>query len=334
MFMTWLAARKSALRVLAASFMACAWGGAWGQQPAGAPRECPSDEMVVTLLGTGTPSLSPNRFGASNLVQACGMNLLFDAGRGASIRLAQAGVRPSALDAVFLTHFHSDHVNGLADVWMSGYVGARSQRRQSPMPLYGPRGTLKLAEGMRAAHHADVEIRSADEGVAAAIAGIETHEFDAGVVFERHGVRVTAFHVLHGEKIKPAVGYRVDYRGRSVVISGDTTYERNVVQAAKGVDLLIHEVGVGPANAQNQPNIQQVLAHHTSPEEAGRVFQEAGPRLAVYTHMVRLGAPGMASLDQIVERTRSTYDGPLVIGEDLLRFRIGRAITVVPLLGE
>jgi ribonuclease Z len=299
--------------------------------PAAEPPSAPP-EMVVTLLGTGTPALDPTRFSQSTLVQAGGLNLVFDAGRGAAIRLVQAGVGLGDVDGVFLTHFHSDHIVGLDDIFMTGYLPAL-QGRSRPLQLYGPTGTKHIGDGLMETFSADTSIREADEGVPPEGAKIESHEFDHdGVMFSRNGVKVTAFMVHHGDLIKPSYGYRVDYKGRSVLISGDTTFNQNVIKYGKGVDVLIHEVAAAPAELASNPVFVPVLAHHTLPEEAGRVFAADRPKMAVYSHIVliRTATVPPISLDELVARTRTTYDGPLTVGADLMRFEIGEQVKVVP----
>ena len=288
--------------------------------------------MVVTLLGTGTPALDPTRFSQSTLVQAGGLNLVFDAGRGSSIRLAQAGVNLGAIDGVFLTHFHSDHVVGLADLWMTGYIPALGGR-PGPLQLYGPTGTKHIGDGLMDTFSADTSIREADEAVPPESARISSHEFaHDGVILDRDGVKVTAFEVDHGDLIKPAYGYRVDYAGHSVLISGDTRYNQNVVKYGKGVDVLIHEVAAAPAALQDSPLVAPVLAHHTSPEDVGRVFAADRPKMAVYSHIVliRTATVPPIGLDELEARTRTTYDGPLTVGADLMRFEIGVEVEVIP----
>jgi len=289
-----------------------------------AQTEAPSKEMVVTLLGTGTPLNDPKRFGFSNLVQAGGLNLLIDAGRGASIRLGQLGVPLGKIDAVFISHFHSDHINGLGDIYSTGYIPVPTLGgRKDALNVYGPAGTQRLVEGMRAAYALDVETRMADGEVKESATQMIGHEFDEGVVFEKEGVRVTMFKVFHGENIEPSVGYRVDYGERSVTFSSDTKYHENVVKHGKGVDLLVHETGAAPMETMKNPVVQTILNHHASPEDAGRAFSEAGPKVAAYSHVVRLFGPnGQVSMAEVVERTRETYSGPLVVGEDLMQFRL------------
>jgi ribonuclease Z len=143
-------------------------------------------------------------------------------------------------------------------------------------------------------------------------------------------VRVIAFTVDHGPAIKPAVGYRIEYGGRSVVISGDTRYDQNVIKYGTGADLLIHEVCVARPELLGNIIVQRIMAHHTNPQEAGRVFSQAKPKLAVYSHFVLLATdatPPIADNDIVVE-TRKTYDGPLEVGEDLMSFEIGNTVTV------
>lgn len=286
----------------------------------------PSGEMRVTLLGTGSPQLNPDRFGPSILVQAGGLNLVFDAGRGCTIRLNQVGVPLGKVDGTFLTHFHSDHINGLPDLWMTSYIRSPYAARTTPFRLYGPTGTARIARAMYETFRDDVTTRMADEGVPEAATRIEAHEFpEAGAVaFDERGVRVTAFQVEHGARIHPSVGYRIDYQGRSVVLSGDTRFSPNLINHARGVDLLVHEVCDIPKGAEKDPTAVAIQQHHTSPEEAGRVFAETKPRLAVYSHIVLVGRPPLKTptVDAVLARTRTVYKGPLTAGEDLTRYTI------------
>lgn len=286
--------------------------------------------MSVTLLGTGTPTLSAERFGFATLVQAGGLNLVFDAGRGSSIRLSQIGVPLGRVDATFITHFHSDHLNGLADLWATSLLPTPQNRRAEPFQLYGPTGIEPIAKAMYAMFEPDVAIRVADGEVRSDVAQINTHTFNQnGVVFERNGVRVSAFEVDHGEAIKPSYGYRVDYDGHSVVLSGDTRYDPRVLEAARGVDLLVHEVCIIAPEVSNEAWAKPILGHHTSPEEAGRLFSQAKPRLAVYSHISRPGPRNPANDDaHLLARTQTQWSGPLKVGTDLMRIDIGDKVTV------
>lgn len=295
---------------------------------------CATDNqnIVVTLLGTGDPIPSPERLGPSILVQAGGLNLMFDAGRGSTIRLRQIGLWPGQIDAVFITHFHSDHLNGLNDLLTLGYIGRPGLRRTRPLEIHAPVGMKRIADAVRSSIDDDVRIRSADEKISPLGADMAVHEFTGdGPVFERNGVKVTAFAVDHGEFIKPAFGYRVDYKGMSAVFSGDTRFDQNLIAHAAGVDLLVHETAAAPAALANLEGVKAVLAHHTTPERAGEVFARTKPRLAAFSHITLIEdvanpAVGEAEIER---RTRQEWSGPLVVGEDLMRITIEGSIVSV-----
>ena len=279
----------------------------------------------VTLLGTGIPVPQPDRFGPATLVEAGGQVLLFDAGRGATIRLFQLGIPLSKVGPLFLTHFHSDHTVGIPDIWLSGWLGGPWARRITPFRVIGPTGTKELMSNLERAYAADIQVRMADEKYPAEGIKVIAEEFTGGgVIFDREGVRVTAFEVDHGDLIKPAFGYRVDFKGRSAVLSGDTRFNESVIKFGTGADLLIHEVAAVRPELLKDKQVERVMAHHTSPQEAGAVFSRAAPKLAVYTHLVMLAGPGVKALttEELVTRTRETYQGPLAVGEDLMAFEI------------
>jgi ribonuclease Z len=265
------------------------------------------------------------------LVEVGGQKLLFDAGRGAPIRLRQINVPVGKINALFITHYHSDHTTGIPDVWITGWVVGGPARRTTPFRVIGPVGAKELMSNLEKAYALDIKIRIEDEklppqGIATAV---EEFEND-GVVYQQNGVRVIAFTVDHGAAIKPAVGYRIEYGGRSVVISGDTRYDQNVIKYGTGADLIIHEVCVARPELLGNAIVQRIMAHHTNPQEAGRVFSQAKPKLAAYSHLVLLvtdATPPITDTDIVVE-TRKTYDGPLEVGEDLMSFEIGNTVTV------
>jgi ribonuclease Z len=294
-----------------------------------------ADELKVTLLGTGSPNPQVERFSMSTLVEAGGTRLLIDVGRGATIRLWQLGVSLGSIDAVFLTHFHSDHTVGLPDLWLTGWIDTPYGRRKTPFTIVGPVGTKELTDNLTLAYAADVRTRIADEHLPAAGARFDTREFsgDGKVVFERAGLEVVAFEVDHGAQIKPAYGYRVNYKGRSVVFSGDTRRSDNLVKHAAGADLLIHEVATANDQAlAANPGFKDIVAHHVTPAEAASIFNAVKPKLAVYSHLVFLSDTKFPrpTVDYLIDQTRKTYAGPLVVGQDLMSFTIGDDVTVRP----
>ena len=292
-----------------------------------------ADEFRVTLLGTGDPIPRVDRFGPATLVEVAGQRLLFDVGRGASQRITQLGIPLSAISAVFLTHFHSDHVTGIPDLWMTGWLPPPFGRRSVPFEVWGPTGTASMLKYLELAFEANTKIRIPDELLPPDGIKMVAHEFDHdGVVYAVNGVQVTAFAVNHGDLIKPAYGSRIDYKGRAVVISGDTRYDENLIKAARGADLIIHEVALAsPELLASSEQFRRIVGHHTTPEEAGMVFAKVNPKLAVYTHLVMLSGPTIpeAPLASLITRTRTNYQGPLVIGEDLMSFIVDDKVSIL-----
>ena len=301
-------------------------GAALAQSPPVAPPPLAPDEFRVTLLGTGSPAPVMRRFGPGVLVQAGGRNLLIDSGRGVTQRLFQLGIKLGAVDTLFITHLHSDHIVGIPDLWLTGWLEAGYAQRKGPFRVMGPAGSKNLMDGLVKAFDWDIKARIADQNLDPANLKPEVTEVTEGVVYDQGGVKVTAFAVNHGELLHPAFGYRVDYAGRSVTISGDTKFNENLIKHATGTDLLIHQVAAVRAALLENPVFKVILDHHTKPEEAGVVFTRTKPKLAVYYHFVLLGSPTVPPITEkeVVELTRTTYSGPLVVGEDLMAFRIDR----------
>jgi ribonuclease Z len=286
-------------------------------------QNAPKHSLKVTLLGTGTPRPIMQRFGPSILVEAGGQKLLFDCGRGCTQRLYQAKVPFSEVTALFLTHLHSDHIVGIPDLWLTGWINGR----RSPLQVWGPRGTQQMMKGLGQAYEFDIHIRrDVDEQIPGEGVVEKTTDIEEGVVYESGGVKVTAFNVDHGP-VKPALGYRVDYGGHSVVLSGDTRYSENLIKFAQGSDVLIHEVLAANAfealnAALTKQQIEKVMAHHTKTEEAAMVFAKVKPKLAVYSHIVPPNATDLLS------DTRKGYSGPVEVGEDLMSIEIGDMVEV------
>ncbi|HWK61755.1 MAG TPA: MBL fold metallo-hydrolase [Eoetvoesiella sp.] len=300
---------------------------------AAAPLAAQAKPLTITLLGTGSPAPNATRFSQSILIEAGSSKYLIDLGRGVTIRLAQLRIPMGKITASFITHSHSDHLNGLADFWMTGWIGTGYGGRTTPMVLYGPKGTEAMAKHLEMAFSENTRIRHADEKEPLSGIEIDAHDIKGGFSYEHDGIKITAFDTHHGDLIKPNFGYIIEYDGKKAVISGDTTYDERVAKAAKGADLLLHEVAyITPELMEKKPIFKAVAAHHTSPEEAGRIFAEARPTLAAFTHLViRLSGEqlDLPASNILLEQVGKTYDGPVVVGEDLMRFTIGDKAIIV-----
>jgi ribonuclease Z len=290
-----------------------------------------SPDIKVTLLGTGHPSPKLDRFGPSTLIEAAGQKLLFDCGRGTMQRAYQVKTKTQDYDKLFLTHLHSDHTTGIPDLWITGAIMGR---HDNPLKIWGPRGTRAMASNLEKAFAVDLKVRKEGEQryncIRASGKGIEIEaaDVDEGFVYEEDGVSVEPFRVNHYDysSDEPSLGYRVKYEDRSVVLSGDTCFCENLIRYSSGVDLLIHEVAAAPLGAELSNDVRYILSLHTLPEECGEIFSKVNPRLTVYYHVIQcLGV----SLEEVMDRTRKMYSGPLVFGEDLMRITVGKSVKVL-----
>jgi ribonuclease Z len=302
---------------------------AQGSRASEGPGTAPT--MRVVLLGTqGGPTFDAQRLGISTLVVAGSERLLFDAGRGVTTGLVRSGIRPADVTKVFLTHLHSDHVISLPELLISPWA---SQGRSVPLSVWGPAGTRSMMQHFQEAPAFDIHVRrDLDEKFPANGVRVVATEIKEGVVYTSGGVTVTAFLVDHGP-VRPAYGYRVDYRGHSVVLSGDTAPSDNLVKAAQGADVVIHELGgykqdpmlSGPAD-EVLPNshlsrrqLTTIAAHHTDGVEVGEVLERIKPKLAVFSHY---NADPQSTLSLI----RRHYAGRVEFGEESMTIDIGSTV--------
>ena len=189
-----------------------------------------------------------------------------------------------------------------------------------------------MMENLVKAFSWDVNTRTKEHNKIDSGALVIPADIKEGFIWEKNGVKVTPFTVRHAEFIDSALGYRVDYEGHSVILSGDTRYSENLIKYAKGTDVVIHEVAAANEKSmQTSPLINQILGFHTSPEDAAKVFEQSKPKLVIYSHIVLLTAePSLPppTVNEVISRTQKIYKGPLQMGEDLLSIEIGDSVKV------
>jgi len=299
---------------------------------AGAVVRAEGRSMKLTLLGTGTPIPDPARRGPSQVIDVGGALVLIDAGSGVVQRLVEAGygeladarLRPP-LARIALTHLHSDHVLGLADLLWSGWV---MRWWDEPPSIAGPPGTAALVDGLLAAFAYDLGVRTRGERLRRDWLAPRVEEIEEDWTSEGDGWRLRGFRVEH-EPVDQAFGYRLDGDGGAIVVSGDTRPSDNLIRQAQGADLLVHEVywrtgalwlRERAADADERARRLTIERYHTSSEEVGRVAAEADVRALVLSHILfRGGTP-----DDLERDTAASYRGTVTTGADLMTFDVGR----------
>lgn len=304
--------------------------------------------LHVVFCGTGSPLPDPGRAGPCTAVLAGGHFVLVDVGPGAMKQVALERLPRARLEAVLLTHFHSDHIGELGEAVVQSWIAGRT----APLHVYGPPGVEQVAAGFHQAYAFDAQYRVAHHGedampAAAAVPAATTVTLPeangTATVFEEDGLRVTAFAVDHAP-VAPAYGYRFDYRGRSVVISGDTKKSANLTTHAEGVDLLVHE---GLAAHMIEPVARyareagltrwakltsDIPTYHTTPIEAAEIAKAANVRMLAFTHMV-------PPLTNVIARrlflrgVSDTWNGPVQLGHDGMHFTLAPNQTTIDIEG-
>lgn len=289
------------------------------------------DGLHVGICGAGSPFPDQRRSGPCTLVLAGQRLFVFDAGSGSSRNVGNLGFLQGYIEAIFLTHFHSDHIDGLGELMLQRWVSTGNSR---PVDVYGPAGVETVLAGFMQAYGQDRHYRVAHHGDATVPAGgfggvARPFEARAGattVVLKDADLEVSAFVVDHAP-VHPAVGYKIVYKGRSVVISGDTKQSAEVLKAARGADLLLHEAlsptlvavfgrgaeGAGRANLKKV--FADILDYHATPEQAAQTAQQAGVGYLMFNHIVP--ALPLAALEKaFVGTAGDIFKGPMRVALD------------------
>jgi len=289
------------------------------------------DGLHVGLCGAGSPIPDDRRSGPCTAIVAGRRLFIFDAGSGSARNIGKMGLIQGRIDAIFLTHFHSDHIDGLGELLLQRWV---STGNVDPVALYGPVGVEQVAAGLMQMYAQDRNYRVTFHGEATLPIGgfgATAHPFSmnaAGrvVLLKDADLEIVAFQVDHGAA-HPAVGYRIQYKGRSVVLSGDTKKTRAIEREAAGVDVLVHEALSAPLMAileesaakASRPHLQKIFAdspsYHTSPEQAAEIARNAKVRYLLLNHIVP-GWPVPGLEQTFLGGAPDIYRGPIRVGMD------------------
>lgn len=284
--------------------------------------------ITVYLLGTGGPSYQANRFGPATLIKVGDAHFLFDAGRGVGQRIYECGIPLEKVDKLFLTHLHSDHTEGLPNLWMAPwFLIARPN-----LHIWGPPKTKSMTDGMVQMFAEDCRMRPTSFAKKEYLP-MYVQEFEkTGVVYDDGAVKITAFEVIHVPNY-PAFGFRLEHRGRVVTLTGDTTYHENIITYGKDCDVLVTNVNVvDDARLKHSPWTAMIMSRQTTPEQVADIANKTKPGMTVLSHVSKMGYSGIEGDNRIVERVKACYDGPLCMAYDRMRVELSPdgAIEVFP----
>lgn len=292
--------------------------------------------LHVGLCGTGSPMPNPQRAGPCNVVIAGNQVFVVDMGENGNRNLNLMGISAAKVKALLLTHFHSDHIDGIGPLMLYHWTRGAST---APLPVYGPEGVEQVVAGFNAAYALDHGYRIAHHGekvVPSSGGGAEARPFsvegNSAVILQGEGLTVTAFTVDH-DPIKPAVGYRFDYKGRSVCISGDAAKSANLIASCNGADLIVHDAlqprmvkdieaaFAAQGNANTAKIFHDIQDYHASPEQAAESAQAAGARMLVLSHLVP-PLPYAYLYPAFLGDAPERFDGEIIVGEDGMLFSL------------
>jgi ribonuclease BN (tRNA processing enzyme) len=282
-----------------------------GQQP----QMPPASKTRIVLLGTGNPGPLPDRSGPATAIVVNDTAYLIDFGPGvvrrASAAFLDKGIKalePTKLRVAFVTHLHSDHTVGYADLIFTPWTVGR----RVPLEVYGPKGLKAMTEHLLEAYRVDIETRTNPDGNQRGFPeghNVNAHEIGPGVVYKDANVTVTAFATKHAME---SYGYRFDTPDRSIVISGDTNPTQATIDACRGCDVLIHEAHTPAWLATRPETFQRFSAkYHTTTPELAELALKAKPRLLILYHYSSL------SPEELISDMLSRYSGHFVVGRDL-----------------
>jgi ribonuclease BN (tRNA processing enzyme) len=292
-------------------------------------------ERLVILGSKGGPAIRPGGPSpTSTLLEIGGRRIVVDCGLGVTRGLVSTGMPLKALDLIVITHLHSDHVLELGPLIHTAWTAGL----QTPVRVFGPRGTRRLWSAFLQSMAIDIDIRIEDEGRPVLASLVAVSEFAEGSVFETEGLRISAL-AVHHPPMADCFALKVEHGGRSIVFSGDTAYFPPLADFARGADILVHEAmleqGIDRlvARTGNGARLRQhLLASHTLAADAGRIATEAGAKHLVLNHLIPADDPEFGEADWIAA-VRPTWRGPLSVACDGLTIPLPAAASDQPASG-
>ena len=271
-----------------------------------------ADIIKVTILGSGTPRVNIDRFSQSILIEHKNDKFLFDAGRGALLRLNQSRILPNEIENIFFTHLHSDHILGFSDILMTGWV----YHRQKPLNIFGPPGTINFVDSTIKSFEEDIKVRSLPPeslNVENLKSNIEIIYDD--FIYKKNGLTIETFAVKH-EPFTYAFGFKIFNSKYCMVISGDTTYSEQVIEKSKNCDLLIHEIAHASEHTlEKYPKAKGVISYHTDASQVSKIINTVKPRLTILNHVLSLDG---SSDEQILNEIKKNTKHKVLIAKDLM----------------
>lgn len=280
--------------------------------------------MRLILLGTaGGPTPKKNRAAPSQVIMIDGEAFVIDCGNGVAQQFVKAGLKLSSLRHIFITHHHSDHNADYGNLMLLAWAADLNHR----IDTYGPKPIVRMTKLFLQLNAYDIHTRIEDEGRENLVKMIYPHEIqNDGVIFDNGRTKVSCVSAVH-PPVSPSFAYRFDHRGKSIVISGDTTYSENVVKLAQGADILVHEVmhvqaldKLLASEAQATRLKEHLLASHSNFEQVGRVATEAKVKKLVLSHFVPGGDSSISDQDWIAG-VRPYFAGEIIVAHDLMNLQ-------------
>ena len=277
-------------------------------------------ETKFFVLGSGTPNPNPDRSGSAYLVLANDTPYLFDFGPGVVRKMSALSkswggeyseLEVENLEYAFLTHFHSDHSLGLADLIITPWI----MGRERPLKIFGPSSTAEMAENIIKAYQADIDYRiKGTQPQNSTGYKVVFTKLNEGLVYKDKNIQVLAFLNAHGD-VKESFGFVIETEDKKILISGDTGPSENLIKYGKNLDILVHEVYSQAGFNQKTPDWQKYhKAHHTSPSELAAIAKQIKPKQLVLSHILFWGA----TEEEILQEMTTHYSGKIVLAKDLL----------------